>query len=49
MMLVNAKSARKCRKNCDGDYGHSNNSKAKKNLKRTIRRRESRNWKRECI
>ena len=47
MMLVNSKSARKCCKGCDADYGHSDNSKAKKSLKRTIRRRETRDWKRE--
>jgi hypothetical protein len=39
-MMVNAKSARRCCKDCDVDYGHSNNHKAKTKLKRTVRRRE---------
>lgn len=40
MMLVNSRTAKKCCKNCDVDYGHSSNGKAKTKLRRTIRRRQ---------
>lgn len=46
-MLVNNRSAQKCCKGCFPDYGKSNNRKAKQTLKRTIRRRESRELKKE--
>lgn len=39
-MTVNSKSARKCCKDCDSDYGHSKNGKAKTQLRRTIRHRD---------
>lgn len=39
-MLVNSRSARRCCKGCDADYGHSNVAKEKAKLKRTLRRRE---------
>jgi hypothetical protein len=45
MMLVNSRTAKSCCKDCDSNYGHSDNSKAKNQLKRAVRRREKRNWK----
>lgn len=46
-MLVNARSARKCCGECDNDFGRSTNSKAKAKLKRSIRRREKQNLRKE--
>jgi len=46
MMLVNSRAARKCCNDCDSDYGHSNNTKGKTKLRRTLRRREKQSFKR---
>lgn len=46
-MLVNSRSAHKCCKDCDVDYGHSQNRKAKTKLKRSIRRREKTEWRKD--
>ena len=46
-MLVNSRSAKACCKNCDSDFGHGPDSKGKKALKRSVRRRENRAWKQE--
>jgi hypothetical protein len=46
-MLVNNRSAKKCCKGCDPDYGKSDNRKAKQKLKRAIRHRENRDAKNE--
>lgn len=46
-MTVSPKSAKRCCKGCDKDYGHSFDPKGKDKLRRTIKRRERRAWKSE--
>lgn len=46
-MLVSAKSAKRCCRGCDVDYGKSSNSKAKKAFKRQIRTQSKRAWRKE--
>lgn len=48
-MLVNNRSAKKCCAGCFPEYGKSDNRKAKQKLKRTIRRRENRDAKKEIF
>lgn len=46
-MLVNSRSARKCCSDCDSDFGKSRDAKGKAALKRTVRRRENREWRKD--
>jgi hypothetical protein len=45
MMTVNTKTAHRCCTECDVDFGSSKNGKAKKALRRTIKRRDRQDWK----
>ena len=46
-MLVNEKTVIYCCKYCWSDFGHSNNSRAKTKLRRQLKARERRTWKKE--
>jgi len=48
-MNVNARSAKKCCKMHDADYGHSNRSRPKKRFARAVKRRGEQQWKRELL
>jgi hypothetical protein len=48
-MNVNARSAKKCCKMHDADYGHSNRANPKKRFARAVKRRGKQDWKRELI
>ena len=50
MMLVNPRSAQRCCKYCDTDYGPNKGSRSNKErnkFRRTIKRRDRQAWKRE--
>lgn len=46
-MLVNSRSSQKCCKEEYVEYGKSNNGKAKDKFRRTLKRRDRQNWKKE--
>lgn len=46
-MNVNPRSAKKCCKMHDADYGHSNRSNPKKRFARSVKRRDKQEFKRE--
>lgn len=46
-MAVNPRSAKLCCKDEFVEYGKSNNGKAKDKFRRTLKRRDRRNWKKE--
>lgn len=48
-MNVNARTAHKCCKLHDSDYGHSNRAHPKKRFARAVKRRGNQEWKREVV
>lgn len=48
-MNVNPRSARKCCKLHDADYGHSNRTNPKKRLARSIKRRSKQEFKKDVV
>lgn len=48
-MNVNPRSAKKCCKMHDSDYGHSNRANPKKRLARAVKRRSKQEFKREVV